>query len=64
VNGVVMQGLSHGQAIKLFKEVRGPMSLYLARRGLERVGQERLGQERGFRRGVSQSCEALDALAA
>jgi len=56
-----MQGLSHGQAIKLFKEVRGPMSLYLARRGHE---MRAAGPERGFRRGVSQSCEALDALAA
>ena len=59
-----MQGLSHGQAIKLFKEVkfdyetflkgslinktqvRGPMSLYLARRGHEMRGAV---QERGFR---------------
>jgi len=64
VNGVVMQGLSHSQAIKLFKEVRGPMSLYLARRGHERMVAPLGGQERGFRRGVSQSCEALDALAA
>jgi len=55
VNGAILQGKSHGEAIQVFKNIRqGPVSLHIARRQ-----QLPLGKSRKFK---SHSCEELEVL--
>jgi len=54
INGQVLQGMTHGQAISVFKNIRmGAVSLHIARRQHVAFG------KRKFK---SQSCEELEVL--
>merc|ERR1719336_270340 len=59
INGQVLQGMTHGQAIAVFKNIKqGPVSLHIARRlqpQLPPFG-------KSFRKFQSQSCEELEIL--
>jgi len=56
INGQVLQGMTHGQAILVFKTIRhGSVSLHIARR-------QQLPMGPGKRKFKSQSCEELEVL--
>jgi len=59
INGQVLQGMTHGQAISVFKNIKqGAVSLHIARRlqpQLPTFG-------KSFRKFQSQSCEELEIL--
>jgi len=59
INGQVLQGMTHGQAISVFKNIKqGAVSLHIARR----LQPQLPAFGKSFRKFQSQSCEELEIL--